>query len=367
MSQVFKRGKYWYFTVPGTKGQERKSTGLTSKKAAQELADSEIARYKLAVSRGFDADVTLEEAIESYIDAGNDRRFLLVIADGWGDQLVREIKPQWVRDHAKDLYPERVGASGQKITAAGNATLNRQVITPVQAVINHAFQSEDGRQMKIEKLDTAKPKAKRAVDWDWHDKFAVNAPTKHMAAMARFMFETGTRISEACRVMPEDVDLAARTVQLQKTKTVPRTTHISRELAGMIAELLALPVVKNRMNKKKANGVFGYASRHAVYNGWKAACDKAGISYDPPHSSGRVSFATETVVRQGVDPVKAAKLGGWSSPKVMMDVYAKAEGLEEIVTDVFDRRGKSGEQVRVAEVQKPEAAVKPLKSLDKTG
>lgn len=33
-------------------------------------------------------------------------------------------------------------------------------------------------------------------------------------------------------------------------------------------------------------------------------------------------------------------MGGWSSPKVMMDVHAKAEGLDEIVEDVFDRRGK---------------------------
>jgi integrase len=324
MAKVFKRGKVYHHYYTDAHGKQRKrSTGLTSKKQAQEEADAFVARIKVGNLRGYDAELKLVEAVISYEAAGKPSRFLDKITKHWGNIKIRTIKPAWVRAHAKDIYPDALPS-----------TLNRQVITPLQAVINHAYQSEDGRQIKIEKFPVD-PKKKSAVDSEWHEKFAEHALSFGMAAMARFMYETAARISEACRVAPEDVDLAARTVNLTKTKTKPRVARISQPMADMLAELMSQPRIMNRADKKKANGVFGYASRHAVYNGWKTACNRAGISYAPPHSSGRVSFATELVVRKGIDPVTAAKLGGWASPKVMMDTYAKADEAHAIIDDIF--------------------------------
>ncbi|PKA40408.1 hypothetical protein CWR43_27900 [Rhizobium sullae] len=324
MAKVFKRGKVYYYTVTIDGIQHRKSTGFTSKKQAQEYADEKVAQLRLANLRGHDVDMTIADASVKYTADGKDARFLEKIVEKWGQMKIRTIKPAWVREHAKDLYPNAVPS-----------TLNRQVITPLQAVINHAYQAEDGRQIKIEKFDVGDVKKKKAVDASWHEKFAEHALSFGMAAMARFMYETAARISEACRVQPEDVDLAARTVNLTKTKTDPRVARISQPMADMLAVLIAQPRIMNRMNKRKVNGVFGYASRHAVYNGWKTVCDRAGIQYAPPHSSGRVTFATELVVRKGIDPVTAAKLGGWASPKVMMDTYAKAEGEHDVVDAIF--------------------------------
>ncbi|MDE3796933.1 tyrosine-type recombinase/integrase [Sinorhizobium meliloti] len=324
MAKVFKRGKVYHHYYTDAHGKQRKrSTGLTSKKQAQEEADAFVARIKVGNLRGYDAELQLFEAIIAYEAAGKPSRFLDKITKHWGHMKVRLIKPAWVRAHAKDIYPDALPS-----------TLNRQVITPLQAVINHAYQAEDGRQIKIEKF-AVDPKKKSAVDAEWHEKFAEHALSFGMAAMARFMYETAARISEACRVQPEDVDLEARTVNLTKTKTKPRIARISQPMADMLAELMSKPRIANRMNKKKVNGIFGYASRHAVYNGWKTTCDRAGIPYAPPHSSGRVSFATELVVRQGIDPVTAAKLGGWASPKVMMDTYAKSDGSHDIIDSVF--------------------------------
>lgn len=324
MAKVFKRGKVYYYTVTIDGRQHRKSTGLNSKKQAQEYADEQVARLKLANLRGHDVDMTVADAAVKYMADGKDSRFLEKIVEKWGQVKIRTIKPAWVRERAKDLYPNAVPS-----------TLNRQVITPLQAVINHAYQAEDGRQIKIEKFEVGTVKKKKAIDAAWHEKFAEHALSFGMAAMARFMWETAARISEACRVMPEDVDLAARTVAITKTKTEPRVALISQTMADMLAELMSQPRIPNRSNKRKINGVFGYASRHAVYNGWKTACNRAGISYAPPHSSGRVSFATELVVRKGVDPVTAAKLGGWASPKVMMDTYAKADAGHDLVESIF--------------------------------
>lgn len=340
MATVFKRGKVYYHYYTDAHGTQRKrSTGLTSKKPAQEEADAFVARLKVGKLRGYDAELKLVEAIISYEAAGKPSRFLDKITAKWGHMKIRTITPAWVRSHAKDLYPEtivsRPGKPDKIVPAASLATLNRQVITPVQAVINHAYQSEDGRQIKIEKFDVGDVKKKKAVDAEWHDKFAQHALSFGMAAMARFMYETAARISEACRVQPEDIDVEARTVNLTKTKTKPRVARISQTMVDMLVELMGQPRIMNRMNKKKANGVFGYSSRHAVYNGWKTVCNRAGISYAPPHSSGRVSFATELVVRKGIDPVTAAKLGGWASPKVMMDTYAKADEAHSVIDDIF--------------------------------
>lgn len=333
MATVFKRGKFYHHYYTDAQGKQRKrSTGLTSKKQAQEEAEAFVARIKVGKLRGYDADLQLYEAIDSYEAAGKGSRFLDKLAANWGQLKIRTIRPAWVRAHAKDLYPNVLPS-----------TLNRQVITPLQAVINHAYQAEDGRQIKIEKF-AIDPKKKQAVDADWHKLFAEHAVSFGMAAMARFMFETAARVSEACRVQPEDIDLGARTVMLTKTKTKPRITRISPTMATMLERLMSEPRVMNRLNKKSVNGVFGYSTRHAVYNGWKTTCDRAGIAYSPPHSSGRVSFATELVVRKGIDPVTAAKLGGWASPKVMMDTYAKSDGGHQIIDDIFGDKADFVEQ-----------------------
>lgn len=338
---LYKRGKIYHFSVSRPGGLHRESTKLASKKEAQAFAEARIAQIKLADQRGYDADKKIKDAAYAYLAAGKDHRFVGNIVEAWGERELRTLKPEWVRKHAKDIYPD-----------AGPATLNRQVITPLQAIINFAYQDEDGRQIKIKRF-AVDPKKKEAVDANWHEQFAQHALSPGMAAMARFMYETAARISEACRVMPEDIDLDARTVMLTRTKTKPRLTKISPVMADMLRELIGQGRKANRQNKKSVNGVFGYASRHAVYNGWKTACDRAGITYAPPHSSGRVSFATELVVRRGVDPVTAAKLGGWASPKVMMDTYAKADGSHDLVDAIFGAQAAHENQTVESITQTP--------------
>ncbi|MBB4067108.1 hypothetical protein [Gellertiella hungarica] len=45
--------------------------------------------------------------------------------------------------------------------------------------------------------------------------------------------------------------------------------------------------------------------------------------------------ASQLVVQKGIDPVTASKLGGWASPKVMMDTYAKADPSHQVIDDIF--------------------------------
>jgi hypothetical protein len=58
------------------------------------------------------------------------------------------------------------------------------------------------------------------------------------------------------------------------------------------------------------------------------------------HEAGRHSFATEALIRRGIDPVTTAALGGWRNPTVLMNTYAHAEDLGTVAEKVFGRNGK---------------------------
>ena len=127
---------------------------------------------------------------------------------------------------------------------------------------------------------------------------------------------------------------------------------IDSQLASM-AELVAL---KPKQPKNLKTGqllsprVFGYGSSTGYNNRWKTICKRAGIPYLSAHPAGRHGFFTELVVRQGVDPVTAAKAGRWSDPNLPMRIYAHAETDEaevrarfrtNLVQDAGEKRPKA--------------------------
>ncbi len=103
-------------------------------------------------------------------------------------------------------------------------------------------------------------------------------------------------------------------------------------------ELLALPTKRpknRRTGKFMKPRVFGYGSSTGYNTRWKTICKRAGIQYLSAHPAGRHGFFTELVVRQGVDPVTAAKAGRWSDPNLPMRIYAHAETDEPMLEPVF--------------------------------
>jgi integrase len=95
--------------------------------------------------------------------------------------------------------------------------------------------------------------------------------------------------------------------------------------------------------------VFGYANNSSVAYAWKEVCKKAGIPYRMRHEAGRHSFATEALIRQKIDPVTVAKLGGWSNPVALMNRYAHPENLPAVAEHAF---GKSGTNLTQAPFEK---------------
>jgi integrase len=69
--------------------------------------------------------------------------------------------------------------------------------------------------------------------------------------------------------------------------------------------------------------VFLYATRMAAWKAWRTAIKRAGIEVLPFHSC-RHGFAT-TLLHKGVDVVTVAKLGGWRTPKHVLETYGHAQ------------------------------------------
>jgi len=83
----------------------------------------------------------------------------------------------------------------------------------------------------------------------------------HLAAIARFIFETGARVGQACALTWDEVDLSGGKVTLRTRKTGPNGPEMRERLAWLtariVAELANMPDQHPRL-------VFKYASRSTV-------------------------------------------------------------------------------------------------------
>ena len=298
--------------IIGTVGGQRirESAKTCDRKAAQSAAKAIEREYWERRAAGKAEVIMFEEAVASYENAGGDTRFTDALALHFAGTPVRDILPGHVQDAARALYP-----------TAKPATQNRQGITPASAILNHAAERGWCNIIRVKRFPEERV-TRIAADREWLDAFMAEAEPE-IAALALFGFTTGARISEALSLKWEDVE--GRNAYIRRTKNgMGRVCILSREVSLRLAALV--PV----------NGrVFRYASRRWVYTKWQAACERAGIPYIRPHQAGRHAFATEMIVRKGVDPMTTAKLGGWASTR-MLDRYAHPEGLEEVVDRVFE-------------------------------
>lgn len=326
--KLYKRGEFWWVDGKTAKDGKRirESTGEIEREAAESYAIRRETEERKTAEFGPEAVLTFGTATGLYLDAGKSDRYLTRIFNKWQQRLVRDIKPGNVHDLARQLYPD-----------AGPATRNRQVISPVQAVINHSADRGLCSPIRIRRF--AVPKHQPAdVPREWLEKFMA-AASPHLAAFACFMAMTGARVSEATRLDWDDVDLGERVALLRKTKNGdPRVAELPIELVDRLA---SLPTRKGR--------VFGYAGRHSIQTPWANAEERAGIPHMKPHDAGRRLFAT-SMIRGGVDAVTVAKAGGWKSVRMVLEVYAQPADTKEAVNRVF---GTNSVRAKLAKRAKP--------------
>ncbi|QFQ87344.1 tyrosine-type recombinase/integrase [Paracoccus kondratievae] len=346
------RGRVEYSGIPIT-GYYRRSTGASSEAGAWQWCREEEERQVRRHLLGEDSPITFAEAVLLYPAKPKEAGYLLKIVPEIGETPCAQITPRQVRALAQKLYP-----------AASTDTWVRQVITPIKAVINNAHDEGKCPPIRIKGFSTAERVAqdkarnklsrpeRRPGSWEWIDQFSAHA-SPYLAALAEFMFETGARIGQAVALRPHDIDLKQLRVMLPASKGHPaQWVSISPEMAIKLANLPPKRPKDRRRGTIMDPRVFGYAGHNGPLKAWRTACTNAGIDYLPPHSAGRHGFYTELRVRQGLDPITAAKAGRWANPALPDRIYAHNETPDSEVRAL----------IRTSRVHRP--GRKPLKSMN---
>ena len=273
---------------------------------------------------GPENEATFAEACYRYLDEGKRRRYLAPLIRHLGRQRLAAITPGALTSLAVKLYPM------ERYT---NSTRNTCVLKPARAVINFAHQHGLCPPMKVKAFYEAQVD-RPAGDRAWIDAFmaACTDEERRLRVLCLFMWVTGARIGECIKLEPDHLDLDAKRGVGPPTKNGdPRTYYLTDEL---VRELRTLP--PRRVHYGRGSElVFGWSCRQSAYQLWVKVCKRAGLAVLTPHEAGRHGFGTETVVRQKLDVVTAAKLGGWRDPTVLLRRYAHARGLDTTAEAIF--------------------------------
>lgn len=211
-----REGKTPYWSVRGTHLGVfvDRSTKLTDRRKAEKLRQ----KWKAEIERGEFAQrgsPTFLSASVGYLKAGGDGRFLGPIIDHFGETPLARIDQEAIDDAAAKLYPN-----------VAPATRNRQLYTPVAAVLHHAGIE---RQIKRPKGSAG---AKR-TRWLWpNDAFrifdAAATVDTEFSILLIFLCYCGPRLSEALyELLCDTLRIDESFAYLGKTKSgEPRAVYL---------------------------------------------------------------------------------------------------------------------------------------------
>jgi integrase len=299
----------------------RESLKTDKRETAQRAFEKKRAEIVAAIDAGTDRNLKFATAALKYMEAGKDDRFLAPLIATFGEEPISDFTSGYIQDQALKIYPKGKAS-----------TLNRQVIAPTLAVINWAAERRMCAPVQIKRFKEGKA-ARRAVTRDWVDKFrtaAAELDLANLGNMELFMFTTAARLADAQWLTWVKVDLEAKTATFLTKNGDERVAILTDEMVHVLRPLKGGDDVR----------VFGDWARRQMYGAWRAICKKAGLDYVPPHQAGRHSFATEAIVRNGVDVATTAALGGWKSPKLLLEVYTHPENSRKVAEEVFGRKSK---------------------------
>lgn len=251
--------------------------------------------------------MTFASAALAYARADGEQRFLGRLADHFGDKLLSEIDQASIDAAAIMLYPNGTAA-----------TRNRQVYSPMSAILKHAG---------VEKT-LRRPKGWRSQPrphWLRQEQaFALLASATavdgRLGALLTFLLYTGVRLSEALRLRWDDVDLQRATALIRETKNgSPVTVHLPA---------LALSTLANLAERR--GSVFRLAKSGRLYALLAKAEKSAGLEL-PARSAFHVlrhSHATWRRLYTGADTTALTRTGLWKSREAA-SVYEHVDVTEE--------------------------------------
>lgn len=298
----------WYLrgTVCGIPVDETTST--RERQAAEQIR---IAREAAILQRhihGSRETVTFMEAAVLYLDSGGEPRYLANdkrLVNNLGSMPLARIDQAAIDGAARSIYP------GSK-----PSTINRQVYTPVSAVMRYAAKR---KLCDVVLLDRPRQPAGR-IRWLTPDEAArlIHSAAPHLQPLLLFLFGTGARLSEALYLNWRDMDLSRAHVTFADTKNneargVPLHPSLIAALASLGHREGAVfrrpdgaPYVRPKGTKRGGQ----------ISTAFGTACRNADIENFRPHDC-RHTWATWYYAANR-DLNGLMRLGGWKSERMVL-------------------------------------------------
>lgn len=219
-----REGKTPYWTIRGShfgtnvnrssKTADRKKAGQVKKRIEQEIECGEFSAP---------SGPTFASAVINYVQAGHPERHLRPLVEKIGEKALATITQNLIDKVAIELFPD-----------ATASTRNRQVYTPISAVLKHA-----GIDTRISRPPNAK--GTQRVTWLWPEQaFRLLDEAEKIDPEFRILLTvllyTGLRLSEALALEIDNVRLAESYAYVPDTKNDdPRAVFLPPEAVAMLA------------------------------------------------------------------------------------------------------------------------------------
>lgn len=322
----------WYLrgSVRGVAVDE--STGVADRRIAETIRAKREWELIQRSIYGAKATATFLEAAVGYMEGGGERRYLKRLIDHFGTSPLAAIDQAALDRAAKVLCPK-----------VGSATVNRQVYTPVSAVLKHAHKRGLCELRRIERPRQPKGRVRWLTPAE-ADRL-IEACSPHMRPLVIFLLYTGARLSEALYLSWREVDLRSGQVRFLDTKNgtdrgVPLHPRVRAELARLLNRE---GTVFRRPDGQPYSDSRGSGS--PIKTGFKAACRRAGISDFSPHDC-RHTWATWYYAATH-DLIGLMELGGWSDERMVrryahMNVSHLSASIAQLPWRKIAQAGKTG-------------------------
>lgn len=278
----------------------------------------------------------LSDAI-AYMKAGRSRRYVARLISHFGETPRSEIDQAAIDHAAVTLYP-----------SATPCTRNRQVYTPVSAILRHA-----GVEIKLRRPKWSK--GRTITDYlTPEDAAAIVAAAEtfdpELALLLKFLLYTGVRLGEALRLRWEDLELEQASARIGRSKNGdPRMLRLRMDLVeGLTAHRPAEDdTARPRVFRFYQGGHMKHLLLRAKLAALGLACPtRRPKGYRPPpyrftwvnYHTFRHTWATWMRIYGGLDLIGLVATNNWRDPRsaaryahaVARDEWRKVEHLPSV-------------------------------------
>jgi integrase len=305
-----RQGKTPYWSVRGT--YLGVYVDRSTKAGKRALALKALQRIEREIECGEFAqkgEPTFASAAATYMKAGGERKYLKRLLEHFGDKPLSQIGQDTIGVAAIQLYPD-----------ATPGTRNRQVFTPVSAIMRHAGCN----------LALRRPKGAggaKATAWLWPEQaeaiFSEAAKIdKEFETLLIVLCYTGMRLSEALGLTWNDMRLQDGFAYIPNTKNEePRAVFLPPVAVAALAGLDGL---------RDDGRTFRFAKSGHLYSLLRTAAFRAGVDF-PVRSAFHIfrhTYATWMRRYAGLDTKGLVATGAWKDRK-SADRYEHVQVSEE--------------------------------------